>query len=156
MKKVNNLWIDNKGFTLIEMLVVIAVIAMAMALFFPNFMGARQRARDTQRKSDLRQIQQALELYKLDQANPAYPASINTCSGCWSSGADCTGNIYMRRIPCDPGSTEPIPYYYKQGSDILTYTLTACLENIVDPDRDPAPDVTNCPTSNTSYTIYEP
>src|SRR3989344_6888197 len=57
------------GFTLIELLVVIAVIAMVIVVIFPNFMGIRQRARDTGRKSDLAQLQKALEIYKQDQ-NP--------------------------------------------------------------------------------------
>ncbi|PIU36636.1 prepilin-type cleavage/methylation domain-containing protein, partial [Candidatus Roizmanbacteria bacterium CG07_land_8_20_14_0_80_34_15] len=56
------------GFTLIELLVVIAIIGSLSALFLPNFMAARERARDTQRKSDLRQIQKALEMHKQDQS----------------------------------------------------------------------------------------
>jgi len=36
----------KKAFTLIELLVVIAIIGMLSALFLPNFMGARERARD--------------------------------------------------------------------------------------------------------------
>jgi general secretion pathway protein G len=60
----------KKGFTLIELLVVIAIIGMLSALLVPNFMGARERARDAQRKSDLKQIQKALEMYRQDQNPP--------------------------------------------------------------------------------------
>jgi general secretion pathway protein G len=59
----------KKGFTLIELLVVIAIIGMLSALLVPNFMGARERARDAQRKSDLKQIQKALEMYRQDQTS---------------------------------------------------------------------------------------
>lgn len=148
----------KKGFTLIELLVVIGIMAMVIAALFPNFMGARQRARDNQRKSDLKQIQNALELYKSDQSPPVYPTtgalSVSLCIQCWASAVGCTGNVYMRKLPCDPGSgATPTPYIYtRNASDTLRYTLSSCLENPVDPDRDPTP----VPTCGVSYTVNEP
>src|SRR3989339_1353879 len=96
----------QKSFTLIELLVVIAIIGSLSALFLPNFMAARERARDSQRKSDLRQIQKAFELYKQDQTSAAFPATLPTANQCWTSGgsgATCpAGNIYMNKFPADP------------------------------------------------------
>jgi len=150
---------NNRGFTLVELLVVISILTMVTALLFPNFMGARQRARDAERKSDLQQIQKALELYKMDQNPPAYPTTgafgVSLCNQCWSSGANCTGNVYMRKFPCDPGSTVPSPYIYTRGSNPLSYTLSSCLENAADPDKDSSP-IPACSLTNTSYTINEP
>ncbi|MDP2672104.1 MAG: type II secretion system protein, partial [Candidatus Daviesbacteria bacterium] len=51
-----------RGFTLIELLVAIAIIGILSSFLLSNFVGVRQRARDGVRKSDLRQIQSALEL----------------------------------------------------------------------------------------------
>lgn len=153
----------HSGFTLIELLVVIAVITMVMAVFFPNFMGARQRARDAQRKSDLAQMQKSLELYKLDQSPQSYPADavLSSCGGCWSAGgvyATCApSNLYMRKVPCDPGSTAITPYIYKRSAtDNLKYTLSTCLENAVDADRDATVEPTCAPWTNVSYTVSEP
>ena len=151
---------NSRGFSLVELIVVIAIISFVVATFFPNFMAARQRSRDTQRKSDMDSIKQALELYKLDKNPPVYPTTgafdASMCGQCWSSGGSCTGNIYMRRIPCDPGSVAPSPYLYEADPvDTLKYDLTTCLENFVDTDRDPTP-AAACPGSNTSYTIHEP
>lgn len=148
------------GFTLVELLVVIAIMTMVIALLFPNFMGARQRARDAQRKSDLAQIQKAMELHKFDQNPPAYPTTgafpASLCGQCWSSASDCSGNVYMRKFPCDPGSTAPTPYIYaRDATDTLKYNLSACLENAGDPDADLTP-IPACGISNTSYTIHEP
>lgn len=56
----------SKGFTLIELLVVLVIIASLATLLTANFVGVRQRGRDAQRKSDLRQIQSAFELYRAD------------------------------------------------------------------------------------------
>src|SRR3990170_6159474 len=102
----------NKAFTLIEVLVVIGIIGMLTVLSVANFMSARERAKDAQRKSDLKQIQNALELYKMDQNPVAYPAdnSFLTPDTCWSSGADCTGNIYINKTPS-------VQYYYSRPVD---------------------------------------
>lgn len=59
------------GFTLIELLVVIAIIGILTTMVTASFTAAQRRARDTARKSDLKAIQQALELYF--QANGRYP-----------------------------------------------------------------------------------
>jgi len=145
----------KKGFTLIELLVVIAIIGSLSALFLPNFMAARERARDSQRKSDLRQIQKAIELYKQDQSPTTIPAtdSLPAVNNCWSSGANCTGNIYMNKIPGDP--ITGLKYDYIDNSN-LDYTLCACLENKADPDGVSA----NCPVTTCStvksYVVNQP
>lgn len=143
------------GFTLIELLIVIAVIAAIVALAFPNFNAVRQRGRDDQRKSDLKQIQKALELYKMDQSSAAYPStnpsnSLGTCEAVWSG----SGNTYMKKIPCDPGSgSVPTPYYYQRAADTLEYTLRTCLENPADSEKD---DTNSCGGNTYSYTLTAP
>ncbi len=69
----------SRGFTIVELLIVIVVIAILAALSFVAYNGIQQRARDSQRQQDVRTIAKALELYFAD--NNAYPQS-----GC---GASC-------------------------------------------------------------------
>lgn len=148
----------NTGFTLIELLVVIAVLAFLSALLLPNFIGARQRGRDVQRKSDVKQIQNALELYKIDQNPQTYPTSfpVDLCGKCWTSagsGTACpSGNVYLRKVPCDPLGVLPTPYVFTLDSDPLKYTLSSCLENAADGDRDE----TSVCSGAASYTLHEP
>jgi len=145
----------KRAFTLIELLVVIAIIGSLSALFLPNFMAARERARDSQRKSDLRQIQKAFELYKQDQTPTALPVALPTSNVCWSSAVNCTGNIYMNKFPGDPNRT-PNDYYYVDNGD-LTYTLCACLENKADPDGTSANcDASYVCSSGKSYVVNQP
>ena len=145
----------NKGFTLLELLVVVAVIGMLAALSLPNFMAARERARDSQKKSDLVQIQKSLELYRQDQALPAYPAALPAVGTCWSSGGSGTpcpaGNVYMNKIP----GTAANPYYYSYVAATLSYTLQACLENSADPSGLACLGGYAC-TSNKCYIVTQP
>ncbi len=71
----------NLGFTLIEILVVVAIIGMISAVVMVSLRTARAKGRDAKRKSDLVQLQKALELYQLN--NNGYPltGSGNSCGG---------------------------------------------------------------------------
>lgn len=111
----------SNGFTLIELLVAISIIGVLASFLLANFVGVRQRARDGLRKSDLRQIQSALELYRSDQST--YPNSLPGCGSSLVLG----GTTYMRKIPCDPSSGAV--YTYSVGSGNATYSIIACLEN---------------------------
>jgi len=149
----------QKSFTLIELLVVIAIIGGLSSILLPNFMGAREKARDTQRKSDLKQIQKALEMYKQDQTAPLYPTpygnnpakGIGTCSNPFQDTS-----IYLDKMPCDP--LGPTPYFFKIGvTDNQTYKLCACLENKADPDGEAADcDSTYTCSSGKSYVVKQP
>jgi len=61
----------KKAFTLVELLVVISIIGTLVAILLPNFMGARERARDSQKIQDAYAIKNALRMYYND--NQAYP-----------------------------------------------------------------------------------
>jgi len=70
----------RNGFTLLELLVVLAIIAILIAIGVAAFSAAQLRARDAQRKSDLKTIASALENYYAK--NKLYPdSSLGTCSG---------------------------------------------------------------------------
>ena len=121
----------SSGFTLIELLIVIIIIGVLAVIFLANYAGVRERARDSRRKSDLRQIQAAFELYRYDQKK--YPASLPDCS----SGSSLTGGskTYMQKIPCDPQGTTYYnngKYFYFRNASTGTYFMCACLENIND------------------------
>jgi general secretion pathway protein G len=153
----------KNGFTLIELLVVVVIIAILAALLMVNFIGVRQRGRDAERKSDLRQIQAALELYRSD--NGFYPTNspFPTGSACGSQFAF-NSVIYMRAIPCDPLSTTTtqIPYVYSSPDSGVTYTIFTCLENTSDMDRDtgsggsPVPQASCTSSGKVSMTLLSP
>ena len=118
------------GFTLIEVLVVVAIIGMLASLTLLGLQGSTQSARNTKRKTDVAEVQNAVELYKSDCKQ--YPTvdvfSLTTSlKGDDSLGLNsCTSsNIYLRAIPSDPLSPDRIYRYYSDG---ITYEICASLE----------------------------
>lgn len=143
----------KRGFTLIELLVVVAIIGVLSALLMSNFVGVRQRARDAQRKSDVRQLQSALELYRADVG--AYPSSatLSTCGNGVSFKSQDNTSTYMQAVPCDPSTGSPYSYTSNDGT---TYTLITCLENGNDSQKDSS-NAVSCSTGGTySYTVTNP
>jgi prepilin-type N-terminal cleavage/methylation domain-containing protein len=72
----------NGGFTIVELLIVIVVIAILAAITITAFNGIQQRTRDSKRVSDMNSIKKSLELYKLQ--NGRYP--LVSYSGLGSQG----------------------------------------------------------------------
>lgn len=86
---------SSKGFTLIELLVVIAIIGILSTLAIIALSSARQKARDSKRVADLKQVSNALELYYSD--NNDYPAIITT-----GQPIAFGSTTYMSAVPSNP------------------------------------------------------
>lgn len=115
----------ESGFTLIEIIVVLAIIGMLSGLAMTNFTTVIQKSRDGQRKADLRQIQSALEMYRADHGK--YPTSVPNCSP--SLKGDCSSTrTYLETVPKDPSTK--IYYFYKPvtAGSPFRYCLKTCLE----------------------------
>ncbi len=117
----------SQGFTLIELLVVISIIGVLATLVAANLNSARSRARDTERKSDLKNISTALRLYFND--NGIYPTENSMPWGSEWSGSGGTP-VYMSTLPNDPLPGQD--YKYELGATGDTFILTSCLENSSD------------------------
>jgi general secretion pathway protein G len=134
----------KKGFTLIEIMVVIVILGILIAMVSGSFVASQKKSRDLKRKSDVVQIGKALEVYYVDRGS--YPlADAGSIVGCgidpqvptvctwgvseWSNTTTTPVTIYMAKIPSDPkGNT----YYY--DSDGTYYQIYAKLENTDDKD----------------------
>lgn len=149
---VNHRHIRPYGFTLIELLIVIAIIGVLMSIATVNFIVVRQRSRDAQRKTDLIQIQSALEFYRTDSG--IYPDTTQfSAAQCGQPFMNGTA-VYMKKIPCDP--LTKTAYQYIPDSTGTTYTLYACLENTGDTDKATYPGSgTEC-DSNAYFAVTNP
>ena len=151
----NHLLFNKKGFTLIELIIAMAILAIISSFLLGGFLSSQKKARDAQRKSDLKQIQNALEAYANDH-NGLYP---NDDSGeidgaPWGSefhNPDHSETIYIKKLPEDPGSVD---YYYQQTQSGAGYRLYACLENNQDSDYYEYTDTTCSGCGENDYCTY--
>ncbi len=138
MKKIS---IPNtvRGFTLIEILIVVAIIAVLASSVLVGFGPAQRQSRDTRRISDLRQIQNALGLYYAKcgyypgtAQSGACTAAFSSIGNTWSSlsGSITGSNIGVKQIPNDPTAGKNYIYGSSDGSG---YTLGAILEDANNP-----------------------
>lgn len=137
----------NKGFTLIEMLVVITVIGLLAALILVGLSSFRTRGRDTRRIADLKEVQNGLEVYYMK--NGVYPDV-----GSWEElETALRGAGAGNSIPRDPVNTDP--YLYRYCTNGQSYVLGAQLEDaganqkLLDGDIDDATSYCNTPISCT-------
>jgi prepilin-type N-terminal cleavage/methylation domain-containing protein len=141
----------RKGFTLIELLVVIAIIAILVAFVGANFLGARQRAKDIKKKSELVQMKNALRLYYNDYSTYPGPTSISsvttingcgnntppdedcadTCANQFAAGGTGCENVYMKRLPT---AADDFSWTYGSVASGENFCLTTTLENVSDSD----------------------
>ncbi len=104
-----------RGFTLIEVMVVIIIIGVMAALIVPKVMGRPDEARVTAARQDISSIVQALNLYKLD--NQRYPTTEQGLQALVKKPtvapipANWKGNGYLEKMPKDPWGH---PYQYLQ------------------------------------------
>jgi type II secretion system protein G len=140
----------SKGFTLIELLIVLAIIGVLTSVIMVNILSARERGRDTERKSELHQLRAAFEMYRADQGTYP-PAPLPACDTALALG----GSTYIQKVPCDPSNTGQHVYTYTTTG--TAYSLYACLENERDQQKDRTNNSTYCTgTSNWSFTLTNP
>ena len=108
------------GFTLIELMVVISIIAILATMGVNSYAVALKRGRDAKRISDIHQIKQALVMYRADKGT--YPAEDKI----WIDNAGLPPN-YLSAKPVCP-KPENAGYVYTPAPDSKTFTLGVQLE----------------------------
>jgi prepilin-type N-terminal cleavage/methylation domain-containing protein len=150
-----------RGFTLIELLVVVAIISLLSAVVITSLSTTRDRARDTNRVQEMKQIQTALELYY--SKHGSYPLSVSTGHSNWASECDSGRSTFViPELVSDPsdgsrlfaGIKDPVldcsshHWGYTYASDGINYKLLSHTEDsapklrsFIDPAQDGGPDI---------------
>lgn len=100
----------NKGFTLIEMLIVIVIIGLLLSLVAPNLMGGADKAKRQVAAAQLKNVETALETFYLDVGK--YPDSLGELMQ--SSKSGWSGPYMKKAVPNDPWGK---PFVYRSPGD---------------------------------------
>ena len=116
-----------RGFTLIEIMVVVVILGILGSLIVPNIIGRPDEARATAARADIEAIGNALELYRLDNGN--YPSTdqglealVTQPSG-YPEPRRWNPDGYLKKLPIDPWDE---PYlYFSEDRTFEVYSLGA-------------------------------
>jgi prepilin-type N-terminal cleavage/methylation domain-containing protein len=133
-----NQFLSSKGFSLNELMVVIAIIAILASTIYVSFVGASASGRDAKRQADLRNLQVAVEQYKNKYGR--YPAAgCGVAEGAWAQeSTTCTDYIsgitpeFMARLPRDSRASAGTGFAYRTNAAAGTVEAGAVYKIVVD------------------------
>ena len=119
--------INKKGFTILELLISIAIIAVLSSIIMVSMTGIKKQTRDTRRMSDINEIQKALNLYfTTTNRFPIFTSeTIITGTDAFSTLLEQGGHI--TQVPTDPAYPE-YAYTYQSDSTGANFNLKFCME----------------------------
>ena len=117
----------NKAFTLIEIMIVVAIIALLCAIAIPNMLRARKRSQAVSVLTDLRLIDAAMDQYAIENVKPAFTvipvtawkAYIKPGTRLYSSGTSLFGDVYGNQV------SEVVPSVPSTDWDFLSDVVTS-------------------------------
>ena len=115
---------SSAGFTLIEIMVVVFILGLLVALVAPRIIGRTDEARVIKAKADVKAIEEALNLFKLD--NGFYPSSGEGLTALVQApprARKFNPDGYLSKVPVDPWGNEYL--YQSDGRQIVVVSLGA-------------------------------
>ncbi len=117
----------KRGFTILELLVVIAIIAILSSVTMVLISTVKEKSRDAERMSELRQLQNALNIYSTQIGRfPVAPSAVAL------SGTDAVSQALVSQDTIKAAPIDPLyptyAYTYQSNDDGTVFTVSFCLE----------------------------
>ena len=117
---------EQRGFTLLELLIVIAIIAILASAVIANLNSARNKAQDAKIRTELKSVDQAISVYLASDSPASLFGANNITTGVISSLTGLTSNNYIGKMPVHPNDPT-YKYHYSYITNGNAYTLWAHL-----------------------------
>ena len=120
---------SKKGFTILELLVVVAIIAMLFTAISVVLTGVKERSRDAKRMTNMHEIQKALNLYYTEFGR--FPITLTTIdiTGNDAFSVELENSGLITEVPTDPLYPSTVYRYgYISTAGGTDFTLSFCLE----------------------------
>ena len=136
--------LKRKGFTLVEVLVVVVILGLLAALVVPRVVGRGEDAKRTAAAVQIREIEQALEMYRLDSS--LYPSTAQGLEALVTKPSippeprKYREGGYLRKLPADPWGG---PFVYRRPGDHGEYDLFSLGADGEEGGDGPGKDITN-------------
>jgi len=115
----------QSGFTLIEIMVVVVIIGILASVVVPRIMDNPDKARTAKAKNDIRALESAMDLYRLD--NFTYPSTDEGLDALVTAPSSSPANWkqggYIKKLNNDPWGNDYL--YDNDGGNIVIYTYGA-------------------------------
>jgi general secretion pathway protein G len=124
MRKTPRTRLGRHGFTLVEMLLVLVILATLAAIVIPKLAGRGQQAKETAAKTQISAFEQALDSYEIDTGS--YPAGGNGLNALVDPPANVQNwrGPYLKNIPEDPWG-QPYIYSFPGKNNPGSYDLVS-------------------------------